>query len=81
MPSQNKPATSLITGAVTDFLHYLNQLESPIVVGREYPPDRLVDAFKQWSFENNVSIKTIDRSLWQHACKQGHFRDEEKDNQ
>ena len=73
----NQPATSLITGAVIDFVQYLNNLEAPIVVGKDYPPERLVDAFKTWAFENHVSIKAIDRQLWQHACRQGNFRDEE----
>jgi hypothetical protein len=77
MATPNQPSTSLITGAVIDFVQYLNNLDAPIVVGKDYPPDRLVDAFKQWAFENHVSIKTIDRSMWQNACRQGYFRDED----
>lgn len=58
-------------GAFVDFLQYLNELEAPIVVGRDYKSDRLFDAFKNWALGRNVSLESIDRKAWLEACEKG----------
>jgi hypothetical protein len=70
-------STGLVLGAIADFMTYLNQLEAPMVIGRDYKPDRIVDAFKDWATERSVSLKSIDRQLWLKACEQGHFSDKD----
>ena len=73
----NEVSRGIILGAALDFMEYLNSLESPIVVGRDYPIDRLIDAYKDWLAKRNVSLKTINKPLWLKACEQGLFKDED----
>lgn len=67
---------ALLLGALTDFLTHLNTMEAPIVVGRDYKPDRLLDEFKTWCEIRRISLKEIDRQLFIGACKRGMFDDE-----
>lgn len=71
---QHDNGRALILGAFTDFLSHLNNLDTPIVVGRDYKPDRLLDAFQEWCTMRNISLKEIDRQLWIEACKRGMFK-------
>lgn len=77
MPQQpHDNGRALLLGALTDFLTHLNTMEAPLVVGRDYKPDRLLDEFKSWCEMRNISLNTIDRSLFIGACKRGMFSDE-----
>jgi len=76
-PEQNENARSLILGALVDFLEHLNTLEAPIVVGNDYPNDKLIDVFKEWTEQRNVSLKTINKPAWLKLCEQGFLKDED----
>lgn len=67
---------ALLLGALTDFLTHLNNMDAPLVVGRDYKPDRILDEFKTWCGLRNISLDTIDRQLFISACKRGMFNDE-----
>ena len=76
MSQQFDQGRAVILGALTDFLSHLNNMEAPLVVGRDYKPDRLLDEFRAWCDERQVSLKEINRQAWIDACKQGVFKDE-----
>ncbi len=72
----NDNGRSLLLGALVDFITYLNENDSPIVVGRDYKPDRVLDAFQAWAKDRGLSLNKIDRPLWLEACRKGVFKDE-----
>jgi hypothetical protein len=77
MQQPHESGTALILGAVVDFMHYLNELEAPIVVGKDYKLERLIHAARDWAQTRNVSLKTINRNQWIEACQKGFFRDKD----
>ncbi len=60
-----------IAAGLCDFVGYLDKLDTPIVVGGDYPKDRLVQAFGKWCKDRNVSVADADGEGWLIACKAG----------
>lgn len=76
MKELSPATTAFIMGAVVDFVQHLNDLPSPIVVGREYKNDRIIDEIRKWATNRNVSLKSIDLQSWIQACEKEYFKDE-----
>lgn len=78
MNPNNDDGRKLIAGAFIDFLSHLSSSPSPILVGAEYPRDRLMKAFAQWS--NKCGFDTVDASihLWKDACNSGFMQKRKK---
>lgn len=66
--NQHVPARKLIAGALADFLIYLTSLPDPIVIGGNYPRDRLVRAFQGWAQDREFNTEQADISSWRAAC-------------
>lgn len=80
LPSDvTRPAAGLILGAVLDFTVFLNQSKAPIIVGNEYPADKLIDAINEWCKMRNVDINLGNRDAWQAAARTGAFAKDESD--
>ncbi len=75
MPNDTIPARRLIAGTVADLLIYLTSLPDPIVVGGNYPRDRLIMAFQEWAKERDFSIENADISSWRLACRGGYMHE------
>jgi hypothetical protein len=71
MANQHESARRLVAGGLADFLIYLTSLPDPIVVGGNYPRDRLVQAFQNWAKDRDFSIEKADVSTWREACRKG----------
>lgn len=71
----DKPdALPFIMGAVVDFMLYLNEREQPIVVGKDYPNDKVIDTLQEWIKARNLDPHSdIQRPLWIQACEAGRF--------
>lgn len=77
MNLDNKKTAPFITGAVIDFLLFIAERENPLIVGRDYPRDKLVEAFNTWAKLRDIDISTVDVETWRNACRQGFFKKEE----
>jgi hypothetical protein len=74
MNPNTQDARRLLAGGIADFVLFLSALEDPIIVGKQYPRNRLMKAFKSWSEIRNVHINDADVNLWLAACKQGFMK-------
>ncbi len=68
-------ARALIAGGFADFLMYLTNLPSPIVVGDGYTRTRLFEAFKNWAKISDFDTTGADTHLWRDACHNGFLRE------
>lgn len=69
---EDKPLSNtrqFIAGGFADFLLSLIELPSPIIIGGNYPRDKLVAAFNKWAAERNFNIQNGDLHAWRRACK------------
>ncbi len=60
-----------IAAGLCDLVGYLDNLDTPIVVGGDYPKDRLIQAFGKWCKDRNVSVADADGAGWLIACEGG----------
>ncbi len=67
-------AKALISGAFADLLAYLTGLSNPIVVGKDYPRKRLLEAFQNWAEDVGFDASEADIHLWREACRHGFFK-------
>jgi hypothetical protein len=75
IPNANtQDARRLLAGGIADLVQYLSALENPIIVGKQYPRNRLMKAINEWSMERRVSLGDADLNLWMAACKNGFMR-------
>lgn len=74
MANDNSNGRRLIAGAFCDFLAFLSKLPDPVIVGEEYPNNRLVAAFNSWATSRNFN--TVDPCIteWRVACEQGRLK-------
>lgn len=75
-PQQAKEAVRKLVGsALVDLVAYLGTLKDPIIVGGQYPNDKLVAAMRKWLFERKFDIEDINESAktWLLMCFQGIF--------
>ena len=62
-------------GAVVDFMLHLCEREQPLVVGQDYPNDKVIDEVQDWAKKRNIDLrKGINRPLWIEACESGRFQ-------
>ena len=62
-------------GAVVDFVMHLCERDQPLVVGKDYPNDKIIDEIKAWADNRDVNLtRGIDRPLWIQACESGTFK-------
>jgi hypothetical protein len=74
-PNQNtQDARRLLAGGVADLVQYLSALDNPIIVGKQYPRNRLMKAINEWAMERRLSLQDADIPLWLAACKNGFMR-------
>lgn len=72
---KGKTYLPFILGAVVDFALHVCEREHPLIVGADYPNDKLIDEVKAWCDKRNVDLtKGIDRPIWIQACEQGRFK-------
>lgn len=64
-------ARQFIAAALCDFVGYLDNLDSPIIVGGSYPKDLLVKQFNKWCKLRNFSIENPDGEEWLKVCSAG----------
>jgi hypothetical protein len=60
-----------IAAGLCDLIGYLDNLDTPIVVGGDYPRDRLLQAFRAWCVDRKMSVADADADGWLAACKGG----------
>lgn len=70
---QNDLALPFILGAVVDFMLHLCESDQPIIVGKDYPNDKVVDIMADWCDNRNMKSTTFSRDLWLKACQEGRF--------
>jgi hypothetical protein len=64
-----------VAAALCDFLAYVTSIEDPIIVGGQYPRDKMLSVFSQWCFDRqiNIEITCDDSKLWLNSCQQGNM--------
>lgn len=70
---QNDLALPFMLGAVVDFMLYLCEHEKPIIVGKDYPNNQVIDILSDWCEQRKIKSTTFDRDLWLKACKEERF--------
>lgn len=68
MKANHDPLRRFLSAALCDFVGYLDELGDPIVVGGQYPKDKLVQAFRKWCEDRNICVKDPDCEGWLTAC-------------
>jgi hypothetical protein len=63
----------LVSSALADFLVYLEQYPTPIIIGDNYHYQRLLDAYKKWAESRNLAIDPINIQYWKSLCSQKIF--------
>lgn len=60
---------AFLLGGVFDFVLDLAQREPPIVIGKGYPRDKLIEQFEAWAARHNLKLTKIDVDSFREACK------------
>lgn len=63
-----------VAAALCDFLAYITSIKEPIIVGGQYPRNKMIETFRQWCFDRKINMGEItdeDAKLWLHSCQQG----------
>jgi len=60
-----------LAAALCDFTSYLDKLPDPIIVGGQYPDDRLVRALVNWARERKLSLSDPSSTEWASSCTSG----------
>ncbi len=63
-----------LSAALCDFVGYLDELGDPIIVGGQYPKDKLVQMFQKWCAARNICVKDPDCEGWLTACSTSTFK-------
>jgi hypothetical protein len=65
----NETARSLFTACLMDFLFHLMARPEPMIVGSNYPRDKLVREFERWAGLRNLNTSNCDMELWNNLWK------------
>lgn len=68
MKANRETLRRFLSAALCDLIGYLDELGDPIVVGGQYPKDKLVKAFREWCEARNISVENPDCEGWLTAC-------------
>lgn len=68
MKANRETLRRFLSAALCDLVGHLDELVDPIVVGGQYPKDKLVEAFQKWCEVRNISVKNPDCEGWLTAC-------------
>lgn len=71
MNSRYNAIRRFLAAAFCDFTDYLDKLPDPIIVGGQYPNDRLVRALVNWAQERKLSLSDPDSTGWANSCTSG----------
>jgi hypothetical protein len=62
-------ARALFTACLADLLFHLMARQQPMVIGANYPRDKLVLEFEKWAALRNLNISKMDMELWNNLWK------------
>lgn len=68
MKTNRESLRRFLSAALCDLVDYLVELGDPIVVGGQYPKDKLVQAFLKWCTARNICVENPDCEGWLTAC-------------
>jgi len=68
---QRRRARILIATYLADFIIHLVSVEAPMVIGANYPRDRIVREFEAWAKARNLDISETDLREWQTLYQSG----------
>jgi len=63
-----------VVAALYDFLTYATSIRDPIIIGGQYPRDKMLRVFNKWCLDRKVNVKEItadDSKLWFNSCQRG----------
>ncbi len=70
----NDPFTdtrNLMAACVVDFASHLASRPNPLIVGRDYPPDKLAEEFKIWAASRLFNTSEGDGAAWENLWQSG----------
>ncbi len=70
----NDDGRKMVAGGFIDFLSFLASSPNPILIGEDYPRERLMKAFNQWSMRCGFETSDADVALWKDACQRGYMK-------
>jgi len=63
-----------VAAALCDFLVYVTSIRDPIIVGGQYPQDKMLEVFNKWCHDRKVNVRGTtaeDSKLWLNSCQEG----------
>jgi len=60
-----------IAAALCDLISDLSDTPSPIIIGGNYPNDKLIDAFTAWLIKRGIDVADPATEGWLHSCLRG----------
>lgn len=71
MKANRETLRRFLSAALCDLIGHLDGLNDPIVIGGQYPKDKLVQAFRKWCEDRNISVENPDCEGWLTSCNTG----------
>lgn len=68
---EHEALRKVVAAAVADVITILRLLPDPIIIGGQYPDDKLLRAVAAWAHERNFSLSNPDTESWLKACQSG----------
>lgn len=63
-----------VAAALCDFFMYATSIRDPIIVGGQYPQDKMLEVFNKWCHDRKVNVRGTtaeDSELWLNSCQEG----------
>jgi len=74
MQANKETLRRFIAAVICDFVGYLDTLADPILVGGQYPKNKLIEHLSKWCNDRNFSVEDADGEGWVIACKTGSLK-------
>jgi hypothetical protein len=74
MKANRETLRRFLAAAICDFVGHLDTLTDPILVGGQYPKDKLIGCLREWCDDRNFSVEDADGEGWMVACKTGSLK-------
>jgi hypothetical protein len=62
---------NLLAACVVDFALHLASRPNPLIIGRDYAPDKLAEEFKIWAASRRFNTSERDGAAWENLWQSG----------
>lgn len=63
---------ALVAALLVDFSSYANKIEDPILIGGQYPPDKMTNLILNFCYDRGIQLSNPDMDTWDEVV-QGKF--------